>query len=274
VPVQKNPQVSVLMSVYNGFPYLSEAISSILQQTYSDFEFIIIDDCSVDGSLQLIEKYAASDARIKLIKNQSRLGLGASLRHGVEIAVGQWIARMDSDDISLPERIEKQMEYVVAHPQIDILGSYAIDIDEHGNENGQRRVPISHVQIAKYIWTCPIIHPTAFMRKSSLIKSGSYGTEKRRQDYALWFRCAASGLQFANLPQALLKYRFTGDYFRRNNLKALLIQVKIGWIGCFQVKAAPVAYIGVVVPLIKGILPRGFGMFISKILKKFDPRNK
>jgi glycosyltransferase involved in cell wall biosynthesis len=268
------PQISVLMSVYNGLPYLAEAIESILIQSYRDFEFIIIDDCSSDGSLELIEEYARKDPRIRFIRNQQRLGLGTNLKHGVQIAKGEWIARMDADDISMPQRLAQQMGYVSANPKIDIVGSYAIDIDERGNKIGERRCPATHQYIIKYIWTCPIIHPTAFIRKSGLISAGSYGTEKRRQDYALWFRCAAAGLQFANLPEPLLKYRFTGDYFARNNLRGLLTQIKIGWKGCLQVKASPIAYIGVAIPLIKGLLPKRFGMAISGVLKKFDPRNR
>lgn len=270
----ETPQISILMSVYNGLPYLGEAIESILTQTYINFEFIIIDDCSSDGSLELIEEYASKDRRIRLIKNEQRVGLGVNLKYGAEIAKGQWIARMDADDISMPQRIARQLEYVTINPKIDILGSYAIDIDEYGKEISERRCPISHDNITKYIWACPIIHPTVFMKKSSLLRVGSYGTEKRRQDYALWFRCVAAGLQFANLPEPLLKYRFTDDYFRRNNLPALFTQVRIGWKGCKQVQAQPIAYIGVIVPLVKGILPKRLGMAISSLLKKFDPRNK
>jgi glycosyltransferase involved in cell wall biosynthesis len=268
------PLISVLMSVYNGLPYLTEAVDSVLSQTFTDFEFIIIDDESSDGSLEILEKYAVKDARIKLIKNPERLGLGINLKNGVVAARGTWIARMDADDISVPERLAKQLEYVTANPKTDILGSYAMDIDPNGNEIGLRRCPTTHADIVKYIWTCPIIHPTVFMKKESLLRAGSYGNEKRRQDYALWFKCASKSLQFANLPEPLLKYRFTGDYFSKNNLAALITQVKIGWKGCWLIGASPLAYIGVTVPLIKGILPKSCGMVISRLLKKFDPRNK
>lgn len=268
------PKISVLMSVYNGLPYLTESIESILAQTYKDFEFIIIDDCSNDGSYKVIEEYAKNDSRIKIIQNKERAGLGANLKKGVDIAKGEWIARMDADDISLPQRFIKQMDYITKHPNTDILGSYATDIDENGNSVGIRKVPLKHDDIIKYIWTCPIIHPTAFLKKSALIKADSYGSEKRRQDYALWFRCAAIGLNFANLPEPLLKYRFTDNYFCRNNLNALLYQVRLGWHGCLLVKAPKIAYIGVCIPLVKGLLPKSFGMYISKLLKKFDPRYK
>ncbi len=261
--------ISVLMSVYNGKLFLKEAVESILNQSFTDFEFIIFDDCSIDDSAQLLQKYVKTDKRIKLITNKHNIGLGANLRQGVEIASGKWIARMDADDIALPHRLQTQIDYVTAHPNTDILGSYAFDIDNQGNTISLRKCPIDHKRIIKYIWTCPIIHPTAFMKKESLIKAGSYGQEKRRQDYALWFRCAKNGLIFANIPEPLIKYRFTEDYFKRNNISALLDQVKIGLSGCLLVKAAP---IGVTVPLIKAILPKPLKMLASNILKKFDPR--
>lgn len=271
---QETPPISVVMSVYNGLPYLYKAIDSILAQTFTNFEFIIIDDCSDDGSSEVLEKYALRDGRIKLLKNRTRMGLGANLRGGVKAAHGEWIARMDADDISINTRLERQYDYVKLHPETDIVGSFATDIDENGKQISERKVPTTHNNIVKYIWACPIIHPTAFIRKFSLMQVGSYGTEKRRQDYALWFRCAAAGLNFANIPEPLLKYRFTDDYFKKNDLPALLTQVKIGWKGCWQVKASPIGYIGVTVPLIKGILPKGMGMAISRLLKKFDPRDK
>lgn len=268
------PKISVLMSVYNGSPYLANSIESILLQTYNDFEFIIIDDGSNDGSSDLIKQYQKQDNRIIFIQNTERLGLGANLRNAVNIAQGQLIARMDADDIAVKNRFEKQVQFLNENQEIDILGSYAEDIDAGGKIIGLRRCPTQHLDIVKYIWTCPLIHPTIMMRRDSLIKIGSYGTEKRRQDYALWFRATAAGLKFANLPEPLLQYRFTEDYFRKNSIKPLLYQAKIGLCGAYMVKASPVAYIGVLVPVIKGLLPPKLAKILAGILKKFDPRNR
>ena len=267
------PKITVLMSVYNGLPYLEDALDSILNQTLDDFEFLIIEDCSNDASLEKLETYAKKDSRINLIKNNNNKGLGANLKKGVKLAKGDYIARMDSDDIALPHRLQTQYDFAIANPDIDIMGSFATDINEQGDDIGIRKMPVSHEEIVKYIWTCPIIHPTAFMKKESLLKAGSYGSEKRRQDYALWFRCAKHGLKFANIPEPLLKYRFADEYFKKNNLPALITQVKIGWKGCTQVKAPPIAYIGVAVPLVKGILPKPIKRCMTRILKKVDPRN-
>jgi len=267
-------KITVLMSVYNGMPHLAEAVDSIVKQSLADFEFLIIDDQSDDGSREYIREIARKDKRIRLEVNAKRQGLGKNLKKGVELASGKWIARMDADDIAMADRLEKQHNFVQKYPQTDILGSYAIDIDEQGNEIGLRTMPCSHDDIVKYIWTCPIIHPTAFIKKDALLAIGNYGDEPRRQDYALWFRAAKSGLNFANLPEVLLKYRYADEYFKKNNLKALVGQAKIGWQGCKSLDLTPVAYIGVCVPLIKGIMPRPCARFVSGMISRFDPRRK
>lgn len=266
------PEITVLMSVHNGLPYLAAAVESILSQTFTDFEFLIIDDASTDGSATLLESY--NDSRIRIIKNKECKGLGFNLRVGVEEACGTWVARMDADDIALPERLQVQRDYAHAHPDVDIIGSWATDINAAGEPLGLRRMPLNHEEIVRYIWTCPIIHPTAFFNKAAVQRAGSYGTERRRQDYALWFRCASAGLRFANIPQVLLQYRFADEYFRKNNVLALFDQATIGWKGCKMVKASPVAYVGVGVPLLRGLFPKSLQRHVSALQKRFDPRYK
>lgn len=267
------PPITILLSVYNGLPYLEYAIDSILNQSFTDFEFLIIDDCSTDGSKKLLEEKAKQDKRIRIINNEERMGLGANLAKGVELAKGKWIARMDADDISLPHRLATQYDFALKNPDIDIIGSWATDIDERGEFLSIRKMPLEHDKIEKYIWSCPIIHPTVFFKKEAILKAGSYGNEKRRQDYALWFRCVKAGLKFANIGEPLLKYRFADEYFRKNNTPALLSQVKIGWSGCRLVGANATAYIGVAVPLIRSLFPKPMQRTLAKIQKKFDPRN-
>ena len=124
--------ITVLMSVYNGLPYLSKAIDSILGQTYPDFEFLIIDDQSTDGSAEILDHYARQDKRIRIIKNEQNRGLGYNLALGVETATTPWIARMDADDIAIADRLALQMSYLEQHPEVDILGGYAININNLG----------------------------------------------------------------------------------------------------------------------------------------------
>ncbi len=269
------PQLTVLMSVYNGLPHLSEAIESILEQTYKNFEFLIIDDASSDGSREVLAEYAQRDSRIKVLLNEENSGLGYSLNRGMESATTPWVARMDADDIAVPNRFELQMAYVAEYPDIDILGGYALNINEKGEFVSERRVPTSHDQIRRLIWTNPFIHATVLLRREAILKVGSYSSKTRkRQDYQLWFRCCAAGLKFANLSVPLIKYRFTENTFKRNNFRVQIAHVLIGWRGCWMVKASPVAYIGVFIPFLIGLLPPRLSYVVYRWMKIFDPRAK
>ncbi|BAB07433.1 glycosyltransferase [Halalkalibacterium halodurans] len=268
-----NPEVTVLMSVYNDKNYLSESIESILNQTFENFEFLIINDASTDGSGELLEEYSKKDKRIRLIHNKNNRGLSYSLAEGVSLAKAPWIARMDADDVSFKDRLAVQMDHVKAHSELDILGSYVIDIDDKGNELEIRKVPTTHKEIANLIWTCPFIHPTVLFKKDSIIKAGSYDRNlRRRQDYDLWFRCLEAKLKFENIDKPLLYYRSTDDYYKKNNFKVQVQQAKMGFAGARRVKAKPIAYIGITVAFIKGILPYHIRKPLSQLLKKVDPR--
>jgi glycosyltransferase involved in cell wall biosynthesis len=266
---------TVLMSVYNGLPYLSEAIESVLAQTYRDFEFLIIDDASTDGSDRVLSKYATRDPRIKILTNQRNRGLGYSLARGVEAASGTWIARIDADDIARPDRLQLQMNHVEQHPEVDVLGGHISFINERGDFLFEKPVPISHEEIYRLIWTNPFNHITVLFRRESILKVGSYSDRTRRsEDYELWVRCAAAGLRFANLPVVLTDYRFSEDNLKRNSFPVLLERLAIGWKGCRLVKAPLTAYIGVTVPFIVGVLPSRLGVSFYRWSKNFDPRYK
>lgn len=217
------PEISVVMSVYNGVPFLEKSIKSILNQTFNNFEFIIIDDCSTDGSKEIIEKFSSLDTRIVGIYNAANLGhisLGYNMAKGVDIARGEYIARMDSDDISFPTRLKIQKEFLDNNPSIDIAGSWAIDIDDKEDKLGYRKYPTANHDIVRVLWSNPIIHPTVMFRRSSIINIGNYSiTSGRRDDYELWFRAAANGLKFANIPEYLLYYRFFDNFYKKITLK-------------------------------------------------------
>lgn len=136
------PAVSVVMSVFNEEAHVAEAIESILKQTFADFEFIIIDDASTDGSPALIETYAQKDSRIKVFTQPENQGLAVSLNKGLRQATGTYLARMDADDISYPERFQKQFDYLERHPELGALGTFMKEIDEKG-EVVPRPVPLT-----------------------------------------------------------------------------------------------------------------------------------
>jgi glycosyltransferase involved in cell wall biosynthesis len=268
-----SPSVTVLMSVYNGEDYLDAAIDSILGQTYEDFEFLIVDDASTDGSRACLQHWAEQDDRIRLVLKDVNEGLGQALHDGVNMAKAPLIARMDGDDIAEPGRLRKQVAYFEEHPETDILGTWALDIDEEGREKQYRRYPTEHEEIVRLIWTNPLVHPSVMMRKEAVQSVGSYDPDvRKRQDYELWFRCVAGGLRLANYPEALLRYRFTGDYYDRNDLRVAWGQAKIGWQGCRRVGTSPMAYLGVAVPLLRSLLPRALNAGLHKLLHRVDPR--
>ena len=267
--------ITVLMSVYNGMPYLQDAIDSILQQTFTDFKFLIFDDASTDGTNQVLNEYAQKDNRIKIITNDRNYGLGTNLARGVEMAQTPWIARMDADDIAFPNRLELQLDYVLKHPSVSVLGGYAIDIDSQGQIVSERKFPTSHQQIKKLVWTNPFSHGTVLLHRESILKVGSYSSKlAKRQDYELWFRCAKANLQFANLPTPLIYYRFTDNTLQRNNWQVALTHVVIGWRGCWMIKASGFAYLAVTKQLAIGLLPSPLRYFAYHWLKKFDPRTQ
>ncbi|MFC1935255.1 glycosyltransferase [Chloroflexota bacterium] len=269
------PTVTVLMSVYNELPCLEAALGSILEQTLDDFEFLIIDDGSRDGSRELLTEYAARDRRLRILENAGNRGLGFSLARGVEEAQAPWVARMDADDIAVTDRLKMQMDYVTEHSDVDIVGGWAIEMDDQGNLLEERRVPTSHEEIRRLIWTNPLLHPTVMFRRESIRRVGSYRADVGRQeDYELWFRCVKEGLHFANIPVPLLYIRFTEATLQRRNLRSQMSQMLVGWRGCWLVRASPIAYVGVAIPMLRGLVPPRFRPWIHRFLKAFDPRAK
>lgn len=266
-------KLTVLMSVFNGAAHVHESIESILAQTYSQFEFLIIDDASTDATAEVLLSFAAKDSRVRIVQNKENLGLGASLRLGVLQASGIWIARMDADDIAFPDRLEKQLRYLHRHPEVDVLGTWAYDVDDHGGVAGLRTVPVDPAQIARLVWANPFIHSTVVFKRSSVLSVGSYDPSlAKRQDYDLWFRCVAARLRLANLPMPLLKYRLSEAHYRRNRWTVAKAHVRVGWAGCRRVRAPMIAYLGVLAPLLKSVVPPAAGPLIHRLLKRADPR--
>lgn len=269
--------VSIVMSVYSGDKahYLECALQSVADQTLKNYELVLVEDGTIGADLQAVINRFRSSIKIKSVPLKQNKGLATALNAGISNCKNELIARMDADDIMLPNRLEKQLEYFRQNPHTDILGSWAYDIDAEGNKLSLRKVPATHQKIMKYIWTCPLIHPSVMFKKQSLLNVGLYNESiARRQDYELWFRCAAAGLQFANIPEPLLLYRFTEAWFDKNNASVLWQQAKMGWRGCRMLKLGPMAYIGTAFPLLKILLPKKAGMKLSGLIKRIDPRNQ
>jgi glycosyltransferase involved in cell wall biosynthesis len=203
-------KVSIIMTCYNAEIYLKEAIQSCLNQTYLNFELIIIDDGSKDQSLSIIQSY--NDPRIKLLKNGTNMGQSYSRNRAIKESVGEYIAIMDSDDIADSERIEKQINFLV-NSNYDICFSHADLIDGLGNITGVKTITQNENLLkAQLLIYCPLIHPTAFWRKDSFIKHQLWYDAYfiYAQDYDLWSR-AIKKLKFGIISEPLLKFRFGNE---------------------------------------------------------------
>ncbi len=190
-------------------PYLKDAVQSILDQTYKDFEFIIINDASTDGTASYLK--SLSDKRIKIIKNGTNLGLASSLNIGLKVAKGDYIARMDADDISLPKRLGTQLNFMDQHREIDICGSWIKRIDGNNKIIGKYKSLSSDAAIKRLLlWASAIVHPTFFARVEFFKKLNYYDPDfDYAEEYELLMR-ARNKFKMANIPEYLLLWRHWG----------------------------------------------------------------
>lgn len=197
-------KISVIMSVYNGERYLREAIESILNQTYTDFEFIIVNDASTDGSLKIMQSYG--DSRIKIINNEQNIGLTRSLNKAIRQAQGEFIVRQDADDISLPNRLEEQTGYFEQHPEVALLGTSIDIIDENGEILGRRTILADPSK--NFFRSGWFAHGSAMFKTDIVNELGGYNELFRYcQDYELWLRIAKH-YQVRGLARGLYQLRF------------------------------------------------------------------
>lgn len=203
-----SPKVSILMSCYNSAAFLSEAIKSILVQTFTDFEFILIDDGSTDQTFAIINDYRDRDLRIVAIKKQNT-GLTDSLNVGLATARGKWIARLDADDIALPGRLDDQVSFVQKNPDVVLVGSGCIEIDQNGEFVKRHGYPSHHHRLKKNLIRHKKFfpHSSAFFRLDLAVSLGGYNPRMpRSQDWDLWFRLSEKG-SIACLPAHLVSVR-------------------------------------------------------------------
>jgi glycosyltransferase involved in cell wall biosynthesis len=200
----KNAEVTVLMPVFNAEAFLEEAIDSILQQTFSDFEFIIIDDGSTDNSVAIVESY--KDERIRFVRNECNLGISETLNRGIGLASTQLIARMDADDLSHPERLQKQYDFMIKHPQCALLSTWANVIAPDKKHIRLERYPNTYYYY-NLTFECWIYHPTIMMRKSAVENVGMYSIPYS-EDYDLFWKLSRE-YKIDNLNEPLVDYRLS-----------------------------------------------------------------
>lgn len=198
------PKLSVVLPVYNSEKYVKEAIDSIINQTFTDFELLLINDASTDGSLHVIEQY--EDPRIRIINNEVNLKVVKSLNKGLSLARGEFIARMDADDVAHPRRFEKQLDYFNKHPEVDLCGSW---VQTFGSESKILKAATEHEHIkARLLFLNPMFHPAIMFRRESFERHNLRYDEEftNAEDYGLWVN-AIDKIRFGNVPEILLKYR-------------------------------------------------------------------
>lgn len=185
------PKLSVLMSVYNGEEFVGESIRSVVEQDFTDFEFIIIDDCSTDRSVGILQKAADCDSRVKLVRNRENIGLTKSLNKGMALVTGQYVARQDADDESLPGRFSRQVAYLDKHPDVGVVSGAHEIVDAGGEVVHIQRAPEAHYMLTWILCTGhnAMSHPTTMFRTHVVKELGGYDESfYAGQDYELWCR--------------------------------------------------------------------------------------
>ncbi len=220
-----SPQVTIVMSVHNGEKYLSQAVDSILAQTFRDFEFIIINDGSTDRTSEILVQYQARDARIRLLA-QEQSGLVDALNRGCALARGEYIARMDADDVAFPQRIEHQVKFLENNPEMALVGTPVVVIDENGLPIDLFRFPTDSHEIADLLMRANCInHPTVMIRtKAFCALCGYRKTFQHAEDYDLWLRMSEQ-YSLANLAEPMLCYRIHGSQVGVEHLNQLVLSM-------------------------------------------------
>lgn len=251
-------RVSVVMGIYNCEKTLKESIDSLLNQTYDSYEIILCEDGSKDNTLQIAKDYVRNyPQKIRLIQNDINKGLAYSLNRCIDISEGEYIARMDADDISYKDRFEKQMSYLESHPECALVGCQAFLFNEEGIW-GVRKGKENPLK-KDFLFGSQFIHPTIIIKKAILNQIGNYTVSKatlRAEDYDLFMRLYAAGFTGHNMEDFLLNYREDDSTFKRRAYKYRLDEAKVRYDGFKKLKLMPIGLLYVLKPLIVGLIPQ------------------
>lgn len=261
-----NSKISIIMGIYNCAKTLPEAIDSILAQTYSNWELIMCDDSSSDDTYAIAEKYKITyPNKIKLIKNDKNLGLNATLNNCLKYVDGNYIARMDVDDISLPNRFEKEVDFLDNHLEYDIVSSQMIYFDDKGDfrqSNGGGEP--SKYQFAK---STPFCHAPCMVRKRAYDEVQGYTVSDKRirvEDWDLWIRMYEKGYKGYNLDIPLYKMRDDRNAYARRKYKYRVNEARVSIYATKHLGLGVKSYIWCLRPLIVGLLPKPIYMYLHK----------
>ncbi len=230
------PKVSVIVAVYNAIEYIKDSLDSLSDQTFQDFEIILVDDCSNDGTEVILQEYADTHDNTTLIKNSQNSGCYYGRNRALIKAKGEYIAIHDADDISLPKRFEKEVRFLDENKHISIVGSFALRISQTGEEIGSMVYPPLDTSGAFAVITRyklnPIIDPSSMCRRKVILKHGGYSMEHSLRcaaDFELWCRLLCHGHLIANIPETLIKYRINPKGMTRTKTKTMVDATDVVW---------------------------------------------
>ena len=250
------PLVSIIMGVYNAEDTIDRCIESIRNQTYTNWEFIICDDCSTDNTLERLLKLSKEEDRIHILRNRSNQRLAASLNHCLSKASGKYVARMDADDYSLKDRILKQVQFMESHNAIDVVGTAAYIFD--GKDKTDIRLCPEYPETKDLVMSTPYIHPSIMMRKNVYDELHGYTVSRRTvrgQDLDLWYRFYEKGFRGYNMQEPLLVYHETIDDYKKRSVESGLLATKTNIIGLRRIKSPLYTYVFALRPLVSSLLP-------------------
>ena len=260
-----NPKISVLMGIYNCANTLAQAVASIQNQTYTNWELILCEDGSSDNTFEVARELAASDRRIVLLRNEKNLGLNATLNRCLAVATGEYIARMDGDDDCVPERFEKQLAVLENYPEFDITSSPMILFDENG-EWGKTSLP-EYPTAEQVVTGTAICHAPVMLRKASMDVVGGYTEDIRMlrvEDVNLWIKLYAAGCRCYNLQEPLYRMRNDQNALNRRKYKYRINSVYVRLQGCRLLGLGPKCYIKALMPMIVGLVPSKLRQIIRR----------
>ncbi|MBQ8134249.1 MAG: glycosyltransferase [Clostridia bacterium] len=253
------PKISVIMGVYNckSEEMLNKSVNSIIEQTFTDWEFIICNDGSTDDTLTKLQKAAKKDRRIRIISYEQNKGLANALNFCIQHSKGEYIARQDDDDISNPDRFEKQLKVFEEHPEYAIVGSNATVFDDNGDWG--KYTTEEKPDKKSFLWNSPFAHPTVIMRAEALKKCGCYRVAKetrRCEDYDLFMRMYANGYIGYNVQEELYRYKVVNDDKKYRPMKYRIDEAVVRRKGYKQLKMGPKGIIYILKPIIIGLIPQ------------------
>lgn len=271
----QQPVISIILPAYNAARYIEQTINSLLLQTFTDFELLIIDDGSTDNTISIINSF--TDSRIRLVKNEHNLGLVKTLNKAAMLCKGKYIARMDADDIALPQRLQLQKDFLDAHTNVAAVAGWIDFINEHGTNTGiwqlDRQTNTAAAIKKGLLKENCIAHPTVMIRTPILQQHLYKENQRNIEDYDLWLRLTAAGLIIEKVMQPVLLYRVhqtsvTVSKLKKNNFFFLHFQCKLKFLkGILKKGSVNTFTVAVFFSMIRDLL-MGFGKAVKKTLFK------